>query len=143
MFSDVFRKPLDHHVPLKTKGIRGNQAKFMTKELSKSIMNRSRFKNRYLKCPCRENFLAYKKAKNRCIYLNKEKTKKSFSVKATENGIMSSKKFWNTVKPFLSSNGFIHNNDISIEIDNKIIEDESELAKIFNSHYINSRKCNW
>ena len=50
---------------------------------------------------------------------------------------MSSKKFWSTVKPFLSSKDFIHNDNISIEIDNKIIEDESELAKQFNSHYIN------
>ena len=36
-----------------------------------------------------------------------------------------------------SSKGFIHNNDITIEIDNKIIEDKSEVAKTFNSHYIN------
>ena len=49
LFSDIFRAILDHHAPLKAKRIRGNQAKFMTKELSKSIMNRSRFKNRYLK----------------------------------------------------------------------------------------------
>ena len=41
---------------------------------------------------------------------------------------MGSKKFWSTVKPFLSSKGFIHNNDITVEIDNKIIEDKSELA---------------
>ena len=50
---------------------------------------------------------------------------------------MGSKKFWSTVKPFLSSKGFIHNNDITIEIENKIIEDDSELTKTFNSHYIN------
>ena len=108
----------------------------MTKELGKSIMNRSRFKNRYLKWPSRENFLAYKKAKNLRNSLNK-KAKKTYFEKATENGIMGSKKFWSTVKPFLSSKGFIHNNDITIEINNKIIEDKSELAKTFNSHYIN------
>ena len=55
---------------------------------------------------------------------------------------MGSKKFLSKVKLFLSSKGFIHNNDISIEIDNKIIEGESELAKTFN--YINnSKKYNW
>ena len=52
--------------------------------------------------------------------------------KATENGIMCSKKFWSTVKPFLSSKGFIHNDNILIEIDNKT----------FDSHYINIVKCN-
>ena len=50
---------------------------------------------------------------------------------------MGSKKFQSTVKPFLSSKGFIYNNDITIEIDDKIIEDKSELAKTFDSHYIN------
>ena len=50
---------------------------------------------------------------------------------------MGSKKFWSTVKPFLSSKCFIHNNDITIEIDNTIIEDKSESAKTFNSRYIN------
>ena len=50
---------------------------------------------------------------------------------------MGSKKFWSTVKPLLSSKGFIHNNDITIEINNKTIKDKSELAQTFNSHYIN------
>ena len=108
----------------------------MTKELSKSIINTSRFKNRYLKWPSCENFLAYKKAKNLCNSLNK-KAKKTYFEKATENGIMGSKMFWSTVKPFLSPKGFIHNNDTTIETDSKIIEDKSELAKTFNSHYIN------
>ena len=44
LFSDIFRTILDHHATLKTERIRGNQAKFMTKELRKFIMNRSRFK---------------------------------------------------------------------------------------------------
>ena len=49
LFPDIFRTILDHHAALKTKRIRGNQAKFMTNELIKSIMNRSKFKNKYLK----------------------------------------------------------------------------------------------
>ena len=100
------------------------------------MMNRSRFKNRYLKRPSRENVLAYKKAKNLWNSLNK-KAKKTYFEKATENAIMSSKNLWSTVKPLFSSKDFIHNNDITSEIDNKIFEDVSELAKTFNSHYIN------
>ena len=61
--------------------------------------------------------------------------RKTYFEKATENGIMSRKIFWSRVKPFLSSKGFIHNNDITIEIGNKIIQDKCELAKTFNSHY--------
>ena len=68
--------------------------------------------------------------------LKTEKRKKNYFEKATENGIMGSKKFWSTVKSFLSSKGFIHNNDITIEIDNKATEDMSELAQTFSFHYI-------
>ena len=60
----VKKRVLDKHAPLKMKKLRGNQATFMTKELRKAIMDRSRFKNKYLKWPTRENFLVYKKAKN-------------------------------------------------------------------------------
>ena len=95
-------------------------------------MNRSRCKNRYLKWPSHENFL-----RKTFAILQTRKRKKTYFEKATENGIMVSKTFWRTVKPFLSLKGFIHNNNIRIEIDDKIIEDKSELAKRFDSHYIN------
>ena len=49
----------------------------MNKELSEVIMNKSRIKNKYLKWPSRENYLAYKKIKNKCNNLVK-KSKKSF-----------------------------------------------------------------
>ena len=77
-------------------------------------MNRSRYKNRYLKCPSRENFLAYKKARNLCNSLN-IKGKETYFEKATENGYS---------QTFLLSKGFIYNDNISIENDHKIIEDE-------------------
>ena len=49
VFSSVFRDVVDRHAPLKQKMVRGNNAPFMTKQLNKAIMDRSRIKNRYLK----------------------------------------------------------------------------------------------
>ena len=43
--TNIFRSTLDNHAPLKQKQVRGNQAPFMTKELSKAIMTRSRIKS--------------------------------------------------------------------------------------------------
>ena len=43
-FKGTFLSITNKHAPLKTKMIRGNQAPFMTKELSKQIMIRSRLK---------------------------------------------------------------------------------------------------
>ena len=53
---------------------------------------------------------------------------------------MSNRKFWNTVKPFLASKGFLQNDNISIDINGNIIEDEQKLTKEFNSYYINIAK---
>ena len=44
-FVETFLQVIDRHAPLKSKTIRGNQAPFMTKELSKVIMTRSRPRN--------------------------------------------------------------------------------------------------
>ena len=49
MFSSVFRHVVNRNSPLKQKMVPGNNAPFMTKQINKAIMNRSRIKNRYLK----------------------------------------------------------------------------------------------
>ena len=124
----------------------------MNKELSEVIMNKSRIKNKYLKWPSRENYLAYKKIKNKCNNLVKKSKKKFFQENASE-GSASSKYFWNTVKPFISTKGTLSNDNIieapndttlTIKRDNIVsikakdeIRDEKILVEIFNNHYIN------
>ena len=71
----------------------------MTKDLSKAIMNKSKAKNKYLNWSSRENFISYKRTKNKCNSLTK-KAKRDFSKEATRDGIMTNKKLWRTVKPF-------------------------------------------
>ena len=83
--------------------------------------------------------MAYKKANNICNSLDK-KAKKDYVKKSTADGVMSNRKFWNTVKPFLTSKGFIHNDNISIDINGNIVEDEEKETKEFNSYYINIAK---
>ena len=53
---------------------------------------------------------------------------------------MSNGKFGNTVKPFLTSKGFLQNDNMSIDINGNIVEDEQKLTKEFNLHYINIAK---
>ena len=126
---------LNKHALIK-KMVRCNEAPFMTKELNKAIMNRSKLKNRCTKWPSRENFLAFKKQKNICKNLNK-KVKKNYFSKITLNGVLRNKQFWNTVKPFLTSNGFLRNEDTAFHIGDKTVTDCNELAKEFNEYYIN------
>ena len=85
--SEIFSEVLNYHAPLKQKSVRGNHAPFMTRELSKEIMAKSKVKNSYVEWPSWENFVVYKKAKkkkNAIHYL--ENPKGSFSKKQLKVG---------------------------------------------------------
>ena len=116
--------------------ITGNQGPFITKQLSKTIMNKCKLRNRYIKWPFRENFLDFKKAKNTCNNLSKF-TKKSNFNKVTSKSFVSNKAFCNTLKPFLTNKGFLTNENITIKHKDKIVTDNSKLAHLFNNYYIN------
>ena len=62
-FSNTFIAIVNEHAPLKEKVVKGNNATFMTKELRKAIMNRSRLKRKYQVGSSRENFKNLKKKK--------------------------------------------------------------------------------
>ena len=59
---------LNLFAPLKKKYARGNQMPFMTKDLSKEMMTRSRLRNKYLKDKTEENRLLYTQQRNKCVY---------------------------------------------------------------------------
>ena len=136
LLTKTFSRLVEKHAPLKSKKIRGNQAPFMTKEYSKAIMNKSKMRNKYNKWKSRENYLNYQKSKSHCKKTGYSVKRKHFQ-KVTENGIMTSKKFWDTVKPILTNKGGTNGNVIILEENGKLISKEEELVEIFNDHYIN------
>ena len=73
--------------------------------------------------------------KNCCS--EKKSAKKAYFRKVTGKGFVNNKEFWNTVKPFLTNEGFLKNETIAIENKGKIVTDKSKLVNLFNSHYIN------
>ena len=68
-FSNLLKTITDKNAPIKQKKVRGNNVPFMTKELRKAIIDRSRLRNKYLKYLSKENFVNMKKMKNKynCI----------------------------------------------------------------------------
>ena len=62
-FTETFRRVLDKHAPLKMKRVRGNQSPFMTTELSKAVMNKSKTRNEYIKWSSRKYLWTMKRAK--------------------------------------------------------------------------------
>ena len=65
----ISKKVLDKHAPCKKKYVRANDGPFMTKELRKAIMKRTRLKNRFNKNKTNENWTAFQTQRNFCVKL--------------------------------------------------------------------------
>ena len=74
-FEDVFVNTLQSRHPLKQKTIRANHKSYVTKEMRKGIMNRSRLQSAYWKCGTETSRLEKKKQENYCNRLYKKERK--------------------------------------------------------------------
>ena len=89
-FSNISQNELNHHAPRKK-----------VHPPSKSIIERKRFRNKFLKNPTDENRLAYTRQRN--FFLKKKKKKNMlYCAKINEKNITDNRKSWQTVKLFFS-----------------------------------------
>ena len=100
-FCDTSIKPLNKHAPIKMKYKRGNYMRFVTKDLSKEIMKRSKLRNSYLKYQTDANRMLYKKQRNYCVSLLR-KSKTNYYANLDEKKVSDNKLFWKVIKPSLS-----------------------------------------
>ena len=117
---------LNSFARIKKKYARGNQMPFMTKNLSKEIMTRSRLRNKYLKHKTEENRLLYTQQRNKCVSLLR-KTKMNYYGNLNEKDITGNKNFWKTVKPFLSDKS-INSDKIHLNENGELINSECKTA---------------
>ena len=96
VFLDACKKSLDYQAPRKKKYTRANQASFLTKEIKKEIMIRSRLRNRFLRCRSDENKKAYNEQRNRCVKLVRS-AKKAYYSNLSIKDVNDKKKFWKIV----------------------------------------------
>ena len=71
-FCNISINVLNMHALRNKKIVRDNQMPFMTKDLSKEIMKRSRLRNRFLKDRSLENRMLYTQQRNYCVSLFKK-----------------------------------------------------------------------
>ena len=129
------QKTLDHHVPAKQKFVRGNHLPFMNKTLSKAVMHRTRFRNKYLRNKTDENKRKSKKQRNYCVSLLR-KTKREYYSNLDVKNITDSKTFWKTVKRFLSDKVTSTQKITPIEND-KIVKNDNDTARVLNTFFSN------
>lgn len=129
---------LERHAPIKMKKTRGNSQPFVTKELRKEHMKRTKLLNKYRKEKNDVNERAYKKQRNKCVKLLK-KVKISYYGNLKPANITDNKKFWKMVKP-LFSDKVKSADSITLIENNKIVSDDKEVADIFNTFFGNAVK---
>ena len=100
-FYKVCTEALNRHAPQKKKYVCGNNKPFMNKNFSQAIVQRTKLRNKFLKDPTKHNKISYTKQRNWCVSLLR-KEKKEYFANLNEKDIIDNKKFWQTVKPFLS-----------------------------------------
>ena len=136
-FEAVLLKELNKHAPLKKKFLRHNNNPFMTKDLRKQVMVRSKLRNMFNKNRNYENWCKYKRQRNLCLNLLRKK--KSFYKNLDEKQVFDNKVFWKKVKPSFSDKG-VNSLKITLVEKNSIIVDEKKIANIMNNYFINITK---
>ena len=134
-FCDINLQVLNQHAPQKIKYVRGNQMPFMTKQLSKEIMKRSRLRNNFLRNRTEENKILYNRQRNYCVSLLR-KSKRGYYENLNIKNVTDNKLFWKSVKPLLSDKSRIRDR-INISEKGKILKTESETAESLNSFFSN------
>ena len=132
-FAHMTMNLLDRHAPLKQKYLRANQGPFMTKDLQKAIMLRTKLRNKSLTLKTDASYNEYKQQRNVCTYLVR-KAKKDYYSNLDPTKICDNKKFWNTVKPLFSEKS-IKNSNITLIEDNEIINDDLAVAHKLNDFF--------
>ena len=97
-------------------------------------MKRSELATKYRSKPTVENQRAFKKQRNFCNRLYKKERKRYYE-NLDLNNITDNKKFWNTVKPFLSNKGKC-SQKISLKEGEELITDDAEVANILIKHFV-------
>ena len=135
-FVKIFMGIFDKHAPLKQKYVRANQGPFMTKELRKAVMIRSKLRNKFNKSNTKSAESAYKKQRNLCTYLFR-KAKRDYYSSLNPSNVTDNKKFWRLVKP-LFSDKFLSNETITLVEGREIIQDNTKVSETFNDFFSNA-----
>ena len=135
-FQNILCDVLNKHAPPKKKTIRANNSPFMTKQLRKMIMNRSRCKNAYFRNKSTENWEKYRVLRNECVKLTK-KVKREYFANLNMNCIKDNRTFWKTVKGNFTNKNNDNGKKIILVENNDIISENTKVAEIMNNYFVN------
>ena len=136
-FNECFMNALDKHAPMKKKTLRGNNAPFMNKTLTKAFMHRSKLKNKYNKNPNEINKTLYKKQRNICVSLLK-KEKRQYYNNLDVTIFDDNRKSWKRIKPLFSDQNKTLHKDIILINEGVVISDRVQVANTLNNFFVDA-----
>ena len=134
-FKETVFNIFNKYTPIKRKYVRVNEAPFMTKELHKAIMKRSRLRNKFLKDRTENNQKNFKHQRNFCKKLLRT-TKKSYYSNLDIKKVTDNKTFWKTIIPLFTKRP-LKGEKINLIENDKNISNDTELCDIFNGLFSN------
>ena len=130
-FKETVFNIFNKYVPIKKKYVRANEAPFMTKELHKAIMKRSRLRNKFLTDRTENNQKNFKLQRNFCKKLLRT-TKKTYYSNLDIKKVTDNKTFWKTIIPLFSKR-HLNGEKISPIENGKNISSDTELCNAISS----------
>ena len=134
-FLNIFIEVLNKHAPIKKKYLRVNQGEFMTKELNKVIVTRSRLHNKYLKQKSADSKTEYDEQRKYWVNVLR-RNKNNYFANINISSITDNMRFWKTVKP-LFSDKISHKEIINWTKNDQVLSDHQVVADTFNNYFNN------
>ena len=138
LFDDALMDTLQSKYPLlKSKNIRANQQPYVSREMRKGIMTRSRLQHIHWREGTEESRQQKKRQENYCNRLYKRERKNYYKNLDPKN-IEDERKFWLTVKPFYNDKNSGIREKIMLIENGELIDDDLDIAESFNTFFSNS-----
>ena len=115
------------------KFIRANNSNFVTKNLRKAILKRSKLRSKYLRERTNEAKSLYNKQRNLCVSIFR-KNKRDYFGNLNNKIVTHNIKFWKTISPLFTEKAF-HRKCMTLKESNKTIRNNEKLAETFNTFF--------
>ena len=133
---------VNEHAPLKTGKVRGQRAPYMNGKLRRAINVKNMLKRKFEKVGNKENWNNYRLQRNIVTKLRKNSINVYLAKKCNVNTAnnFNGYGFWETIKPLISKNGGVKNDNIVLMKDDIVHTKPDKVATIFNTYFTNIAK---
>jgi len=129
----LLNEVIDVHAPKKTRYLKKPQLPYMNGQLRKAINVKGMLKRKFHSFKDQSSWNKYKSQRNLVTSLKRKSLKEYFNQRC--NNDPNAKKFWDTVRPFMS-NSQTGGANISLLDQGRLVTKPSEVCSIFNDHFI-------